>query len=181
MLRLWNYLAYKYTINLPSRVSRYHGRVLSTVLISMMLVVFIMPAYASSDAYDSGRDHGCDDARISDPSDRYINQPEKGPSFHTGAFMDGYNAGFSACSTSSSGSSGGGNGGHYDDDDDEGWNDSCRDAGFKDGQDHPFNHATYDHCGDEQGGADAYYDGFIDGCMSVEGNTRDVCESATDR
>ncbi len=25
-----------------------------------------------------------------------------------------------------------------------------------------------------------YYQGFIDGCMSVEGNTREVCESSTD-
>jgi hypothetical protein len=31
--------------------------------------------------YESGYDHGCDDADISDPDDRYINQPEKGPSF----------------------------------------------------------------------------------------------------
>lgn len=44
----------------------------------------ISSAFASSDAYDSGSDHGCDDAGISDPDDRYINQPEKGPSFHTG-------------------------------------------------------------------------------------------------
>lgn len=34
-------------------------------------------------AYDSGYDHGCDDAGISNLGDRYINQPEKGPSFHT--------------------------------------------------------------------------------------------------
>jgi hypothetical protein len=57
---------------------------------------------------------------------------------------------------------------------------SCYDAGFDDGEKGPFNEATWDHCGDEEGGDDAYYDGFIDGCMSVEGNTRDVCESATD-
>jgi len=59
-------------------------------------------------------------------------------------------------------------------------NDSCYDAGFEDGQDEPFSQTTYEHCRDEQGGAEAYYDGFIDGCMSVEGNTRDVCESETD-
>jgi hypothetical protein len=63
---------------------------------------------------------------------------------------------------------------------DDSWNDSCRDAGFEDGQNGPFNDATYDHCGDEVNGDKAYLDGFIDGCMSVEGNTRDVCESATD-
>ena len=31
---------------------------------------------------------------------------------------------------------------------------------------------------DDQG--NPYYTGFIDGCISVEGNTMDVCESATD-
>jgi hypothetical protein len=58
----------------------------------------IFQVYASNSAYDSGYDHGCDDAGISNPSDRYINQPEKGPSFHTGEFMQGYNAGFNSCS-----------------------------------------------------------------------------------
>lgn len=32
------------------------------------------------------------------------------------------------------------------------WNDSCYDAGFSDGQNEPFNQATYDHCDDEPGG-----------------------------
>ena len=31
-----------------------------------------------------------DFADISDPDDRYINQPGKGPSFHTEEFMSGY-------------------------------------------------------------------------------------------
>ena len=53
-------------------------------------------------------------------------------------------------------------------------------AGFKDGLDNPFSIPTWDRCGDEEGGDDAYYDGFIDGCMSVEGNTREACEVATD-
>ena len=48
--------------------------------------------------YDSGYDHGCDDADISDPDDRYINQPEKGPNFHTNEFMRGYHAGYNSCS-----------------------------------------------------------------------------------
>jgi hypothetical protein len=55
-----------------------------------------------SSPYDSGYDHGCDDAKISDPSDRYINQPEKGPSFHTDEFMNGYNDGYNACSSDGS-------------------------------------------------------------------------------
>jgi hypothetical protein len=58
----------------------------------------IFVVYASSSPYNSGYDHGCDDAGIPDPGDRYINQPEKGPTFHTGEFMSGYDDGFSACS-----------------------------------------------------------------------------------
>ena len=52
----------------------------------------------SNSPYDSGYDHGCDDADISDPDDRYINQPEKGPNFHTNEFMRGYHAGYNSCS-----------------------------------------------------------------------------------
>ena len=52
---------------------------------------------SSKSPYDSGYDHGCDDADISDPDDRYINQPDRGPSRHTNEFMGGYNDGFQAC------------------------------------------------------------------------------------
>jgi hypothetical protein len=59
----------------------------------------LKPAYAGGKSpYESGFDHGCDDADISDPDDRYINQPEKGPGFHTDEFMDGYHSGFDDCS-----------------------------------------------------------------------------------
>ena len=67
----------------------------SGILISQQLIG-ILQVYASS-PYDSGYNHGCNDARISDPSDRYINQPEKGASFHTDMFMQGYYDGFDAC------------------------------------------------------------------------------------
>jgi len=56
-------------------------------------------AYASEESpYDSGYDHGCDDVRISDPDDRYINPDGKGSENHTDRFMDGYHYGFAACS-----------------------------------------------------------------------------------
>ena len=58
--------------------------------------------------------------------------------------------------------------------------DSCRDAGYDDGQNGPFSQGTYDHSGEKEGGDDAYRNGFIDSCKSVEANARDVCESATD-
>jgi hypothetical protein len=51
---------------------------------------------------------------------------------------------------------------------------SCYERGIIDGEDHPFNQRTYDNCGDQ------YYQGFIEGCMSVDGNSRDVCESTTE-
>jgi hypothetical protein len=48
-------------------------------------------------AYESGYSHGCKDAKISNPSDRYINQPGKGPNHHTSEFMQGYDEGYNAC------------------------------------------------------------------------------------
>jgi len=38
--------------------------------------------------YDSGYSHGCSDAKISNLSERYINQPGKSPSSHTFSCMD---------------------------------------------------------------------------------------------
>jgi hypothetical protein len=52
--------------------------------------------YAQS-PYESGYDHGCDDAKISGPYDRYINQPGKGPENHTPRFMNGYDDGYDSC------------------------------------------------------------------------------------
>jgi hypothetical protein len=72
------------------------------IFFSTFMILSIAPqiqvAYASGKSpYESGYDHGCDDAD-EDFDDRYINQPERGPSFHTDAFMRGYNAGFNDCS-----------------------------------------------------------------------------------
>lgn len=64
---------------------------------------------SSTSPYQSGYNHGCSDARISDPSDRYINEPGKGPNFHTPAFMNGYYA----CSGGGSGGRGNSGGGTY--------------------------------------------------------------------
>src|SRR5919107_2125828 len=47
--------------------------------------------------FESGYSHGCNDAGLTDLSDRYINQPGKGPSFHTEKFMRGYYTGYNAC------------------------------------------------------------------------------------
>jgi hypothetical protein len=73
------------------------------ILVTAIAVYFLMvlsgPAgYATTGAYESGYNHGCDDAGIADPSDRYINQPQKGPDFHTNEFMAGYNEGLVECS-----------------------------------------------------------------------------------
>jgi hypothetical protein len=69
------------------------------------ILVATTNAYASGDSpYDSGYNHGCDDAGLSS-SDRYINEPGKGPSFHTDEFMSGYHDGFQECGGSSGGES----------------------------------------------------------------------------
>lgn len=46
--------------------------------------------YGKSDIYNSGYEHGCDDAGISDKASRCINQPEAGPSLNSDEFMHGY-------------------------------------------------------------------------------------------
>jgi hypothetical protein len=80
----------------------------------------------------------------------------------TPEFNRGYDAGFEACEGNApSGES------------------SCYTEGIEDGRDGPFDQEVYGHCGDTNQ-EDDYYNGFIDGCMSVEGNRQDVCESATD-
>jgi hypothetical protein len=112
--------------------------------------------------YESGFDHGSEDVQIDDPEDRYIDEPGKGKSHHTSEFNRGYDAGFGACEGNASpGES------------------SCYTEGIEDGRNGPFDQEVYDHCG-ATNQEDDYYSGFIDGCMSVKGNTQDVCESATD-
>ena len=80
----------------------------TTLLIAPVLAPQLQLAHAGSKSpYDSGYDHGCDDAGISDPSDRYINEPGKGASFHTDELMQGYNAGYNNCSDGDSTASNG--------------------------------------------------------------------------
>ena len=55
---------------------------------------------------------------------------------------------------------------------------ACEADGYEAGLDGPFSQKLYETC-EEVGGADEYYNGFINGCMSAN-NTKDVCEQATD-
>lgn len=68
------------------------------ILLAISPSVFFNAVNGTS-PYESGYNHGCDDAGISDPYDRYINQPEKGPAYHTSEFMDGYDTGYNECSS----------------------------------------------------------------------------------
>jgi hypothetical protein len=71
------------------------GTITGTIVMNQS--VNSIPVYAKSSPYKSGYNHGCDDAGISDPSNRYINQPQKGPTFQKEKFMSGYYDGFSSC------------------------------------------------------------------------------------
>ena len=51
---------------------------------------------------------------------------------------------------------------------------SCVNDGLYDGKNNPFSQELFKMCGN------TYMNAFIEGCMSVQGNTKDVCESATD-
>ena len=64
---------------------------------TVTLIPLGQPASAKS-MYDLGYDHGCTDANAG--GHPYLESPGKGPSFHTDAFMQGYNDGYSACSHS---------------------------------------------------------------------------------
>jgi hypothetical protein len=55
---------------------------------------------------------------------------------------------------------------------------ACEADGYEAGQDGPFSQELYETC-KEVGGGDAYYQGFIEGCMDAD-NSREVCEQATD-
>jgi hypothetical protein len=56
----------------------------------------------------------------------------------------------------------------------------CYNVGYEDGQNGNFSEDAFqDNCG-PLNSDNRYYQGFIEGCMSVEGNTMGVCESATD-
>ena len=71
------------------------------------ILLISIPGFAlasSNSPYDSGYDHGYDDAQLFYPSEQYINQPGKGPEFHTSEFMNGYYAGYAAYEASIAGS-----------------------------------------------------------------------------
>jgi hypothetical protein len=77
------------------------------VITATLIIIFtaslgiIHNAMAKQTPYQAGHDHGCSDAKLIF-SARYINQPGRGPQFHTQEFMSGYSAGFNACSNESS-------------------------------------------------------------------------------
>ncbi len=93
---------YRIILLLNTVSSKYKAPISVAFLICTLTLLPPLSSVQGSKAspYDSGFDHGCDDAGISDPSDRYINQDEKGPSYHTGEFMSGYYEGFDSCQDS---------------------------------------------------------------------------------
>lgn len=52
--------------------------------------------------------------------------------------------------------------------------DRCYQAGKDDGRDSQFSQSEFDTCGS------SYEHGFMKGCLSADGNTRDICNSAED-
>lgn len=68
------------------------------------------------------------------------------------------------------------------DDENASWNESCRDAGERAGENgNAFSAATYDHCGEEVGGETAYLQGFVDGCKTQKNANDEYCQLETDR
>jgi hypothetical protein len=67
------------------------------IILVAILIQLGQYTYAIS-GYDSGYNYRCDDAKVADQSERYINQLEKGANFHSDTFMQGYKSGFNSCS-----------------------------------------------------------------------------------
>jgi hypothetical protein len=64
-----------------------------------MFISFTPYAVASSKSpFKSSYDKSCNNAEISDPAGRYMNQPEKEHSFHIDELMTGYNGRYDSCS-----------------------------------------------------------------------------------
>jgi hypothetical protein len=146
-----------------------------TLFVGVALGASPDPISASSKSpYESGYDHGCDDSELK-AEDRYINEPGKGASFHTDEFMDGYRTGYQECKEGNSNDS------ENDDEPSSSVNSDCFNEGYNDGKDNPFSLEKYRDCGGSMGaGNNAYYNGFVAGCLSVSGNTAEECEQATD-
>ncbi|HZD35042.1 MAG TPA: hypothetical protein VE130_07545 [Nitrososphaeraceae archaeon] len=131
----------------------------------MYLQLSILRVFASEkSSYDSGYDHGCDDAGRSE-SDKYINQPEKGASFHTNEFMDGYYAGLNACANGRTNSEGNDDDGNCKFGPGNCGPGSCYARGVEDGKNNDFgDFFKVDSSGDCDAGEffPRYYQGFID-------------------
>jgi hypothetical protein len=68
----------------------------------------------------------------------------------------------------------------YAEDDGDSYSDGY-DRGYEDGQDHPINGQIRDgKSGHSEEYVNGYLEGFLDGCLSVEGNDKDICNSAMD-
>lgn len=69
-----------------------------TIIYSVItFLIFFIGLVNSQTPFESGYDHGCDDATLNDESQQYINQHGKGPTHHTTEFMDGYKRGYHDC------------------------------------------------------------------------------------
>ena len=56
--------------------------------------------------FDTDYDHECSDAKLSDSSNKYTSQPQNDQSPQSLEFIDGYKAGFDACSNIDNGGDG---------------------------------------------------------------------------
>ena len=65
-------------------------------VIMYLVCVQTQNVMAKETPFQAGYGHGCADSKRT-LSERYIDQPSKGPQFHTQEFMTGYNTGFNTC------------------------------------------------------------------------------------
>jgi len=69
----------------------------SSIIFSLLILFSSLGQSYAQSQYDLGYDYGCKDTDISNPSERYINQPNNGPVSFSDEFMQGYIDGYEEC------------------------------------------------------------------------------------
>ena len=109
--------------------------------------------FAQSASESTGYNHGCSDGKISDPNQRFLNQPGNGPENQNEQFRNDYIKGFNDC---------------------YGGYDSCYDTGVLAGMTVNENMRTGHFEDQAQRYGGCYDEGFHFGCALVKGTT-EVC------
>jgi hypothetical protein len=149
--------------------------IFSGLLILAILSTTILSSVRSAlaDTYDGGYDEGCFDARR-DLQGLNGHGYDESISHGYSEYRVGYVNGYRACWNGEDKPSA------YSEDNADSYSNGY-DRGYEDGQDNPINEQIRSgESGHSEEYVNGYLEGFFDGCLYVEANDKDVCDSAMD-